>query len=161
MKEYQVLIRTIFYCLLITAASQPIQTVNAGEAAADADKLAVIELIEDHLAKAYTFRSAHESPDFGTLDRIFPEWHRGDPAGARRALDAYTYFVVSYHVYSVHITQPGMMTVKGEKNISSARKTKTLKLIPRTKTKKNTIAITIVCRRNEDGDWEIASETEG
>ena len=135
--------------------------VSAGETAVDPDKLAIIQLVEDRLAAAYSTRFTHESPDFGTLDRIFPQWHNGDPAGARRQLDAYKYHVVTYLVYSVHFTQPGMATVKGEKQVMSARKIKTLKVIPRTKRETTAVPFTIVCRRNQAGNWEIASETEG
>jgi hypothetical protein len=50
------------------------------------DREKIIELVEDDLAQAYTFLvdSSHKLPHYEVLDRIFPQWHHGEPAVARQ-----------------------------------------------------------------------------
>ena len=153
--------KTLVLCLVAAAAGWLMQTVSAQESAADPEKLAIIELIEDQLANAYSVGSVYETPDFGALDRIFPKWHGGDPSEARKTLDAYLLYTVAYDIFSVHITQPGMATVKGQKRVTSARKKKTLLVFKRTKNEKTLVPFTIVCRKNIQGDWIIEKEVEG
>jgi hypothetical protein len=148
----------VAYVLGVFVAVFPGQTLFAGDTATDPDKLRIVELIEDELASAYTKRSAMETPDFGTLDRIFPAWHGGDPAHARRKLDNCRYYVVSYTVSSVVLPGPDAASVTGEKTVELSRKTTLLKWIPRDQTRKTRYRFTMECRRREDGGWYIAEE---
>ena len=138
-----------------------VQTVAAQESSADPEKLAIIELIEDRLADAYSVESVYETPDFGVLDRIFPKWHGGDPSEARKSLDAYMLYTVEYDIYSVHISQPGMATVKGQKRVTSAQKKKTMIFFKRTSRERTLVPFTIICRKNIQGEWIIEKEVEG
>jgi hypothetical protein len=137
------------------------QSRDAEQSSADAEKFAIIQLIEDRLAKAYTIRSENETPDFGTLDRIFPNWHRGEPAKERKnwTFHDYRYHTVSYVVHSVWMNQAGMATVKGKKQVNSSRKVRFLKLFRRVKEESSETLFTIKCRRNPSGSWEIMEET--
>jgi len=134
---------------------------GAEESSADPDRLAIIRLIEDRLAEALTIRNEDETPDFGTLDRIYPQWHGGEPAKARQAWTFHSYrnHVVTYVVHTVNMDRPAMATVMGKKQVSFARKKKLLKTIPRTERKTEEARFTLVCRRRPSGDWEIMKET--
>lgn len=131
---------------------------RAGESTAEQDRLAIIELIEDRLAAAYTISSEKETPDFGTLDQIYPNWHNGEPAEARRkwTFHGYRTYVVSYVVHSVFMDQPDMAKVEGKKRVISSRKTY-FRLV---QTETSESRFTITCRRNQAGSWEIMTETE-
>jgi hypothetical protein len=153
--------KLVFFFIFLPIAVFPHPPGYAQESSADPDKLALVELIEDRLAAAYTTRSNLEAPDFGTLDRIYPDWHKGDPAKARRALDGYNFHIVSYVVHSMYLTQPDMAEVKGEKQVTVSRRVKFLKFFGRTKNKTSKTRFTIICRRNPSGTWEILKETEG
>lgn len=134
----------------------------AGESVIDPEKLALIELIEDRLATAYTISGMQEVPDFGTLDRIYPKWHGGEPAKARRLWTFHKYrsYKVFYLVHSVYMDQPDKAKVKGKKQVHAASKVKFLKLLPRVKRKITENLFIITCRRNSSGLWEIVQETE-
>jgi hypothetical protein len=153
--------KLIFFFIFLPMAGFLLKPVHAGESSADPDKLAIIELIEDRLATAYTVRSDLETLDYGTLDRIYPGWHNGDPAKARRTLDGFRIHIVSYEVHSVFLTQPDMAEVKGEKQVALLRRVKFLKYFHRTKKEMSKTRFNIICRRNESGTWEIIKETEG
>jgi hypothetical protein len=153
--------KLVLYFIFLLIAGFFLKPGHAGESSADPDKLVIIELIEDRLATAYTVRSDLEALDYGTLDRIYPDWHNGDPAKARRTLDGYRIHIVSYVVHSVFLTQPDMAEVKGEKQVALLRRVKFLKFFHRTKKETSKARFNIICRRNESGTWEIMKETEG
>lgn len=60
--------------------------VLAEEDEATIDRERIIEQIEDHLSDAYSFNtdSSYKLPHYEVLDRIFPQWHHGEPAVARQ-----------------------------------------------------------------------------
>jgi hypothetical protein len=153
--------KLVLFIIFLPMAGFFLNSGHAGDSSADPDKLAVIELIEDRLATAYTVRSDLETLDYGTLDRIYPDWHNGDPAEARRTLDGCRIHIVSYEVHSVFFTQPGMAEVKGEKQVALLRRVKFLKFFHRTKKETSKARFNIICRRDESGTWEIIKETEG
>jgi len=150
----------LFSAFALNGVFHACQTSYAGESSADPDKLAIIQLIEDQLAAAYTVRSEKEAPDFGTLDRIYPKWHNGEPANARRTFSGYRTYTVSYTVHSVWVDRPGMATVKGKKHVFSARRKKFLKILRRTKRATSDTQFTITCRRSQEGLWKIMKELE-
>jgi len=159
--------RFLWYGFLILVLSVNVstysrQTGHAGESAADPEKLAIIRLIEDRLAAALTIWSEKDAPDFGTLDRIYPEWHHGEPAKQRRqwTFHDYQYYMVIYSVHSVWINRPNAAIVKGNKKVRSSRKISFLKFFRDTKMETFEIQFTITCRRNSLGLWEIMKETE-
>ncbi len=147
--------------MVIQAIYTP-QAVCAGESTADADRLAIIQLIEDRLAAAYAIRSEKEAPDFGTLDQIYPKWHKGEPAKARRRWTFHDYksYTVSYVVHSVWMDRPGMATVKGKKRIHSSRRVTFLYYFHRVRKENSETRFTIKCRRKLSGSWEIMEETD-
>lgn len=153
--------KLVFFFIFLLIAGFLLKLGHSGESSADPDKLEVIKLIEDRLATAYTVRSDLETFDYGTLDRIYPDWHNGDPAKARRTMDGYRIHIVSYVVHSVFFTQPDVAEVKGEKRVAALRKVKFLKFFHRTKKETSKTRFNIICRRNESGTWEIMKETEG
>ena len=132
------------------------QVCHAGESMADRDKLAIIELIEDRLAAAFTIRSEKEAPDFGTLDQIYPNWHNGEPAKARRkwTFHGFQTYTVSYLVHSVFMDRPEMAKVEGKKRVTASRRTH-LRYV---ETEITGSRFTITCRRNPSGAWEIMAE---
>jgi hypothetical protein len=72
---------------------------SAGEAPVRAE---LITMVEVDLSEAYSFpcRTNERLPDFEKLDRIYPTWHLGDPAVARRywLKTGYRYHRVFYRV---------------------------------------------------------------
>ena len=131
---------------------------HAGESKADRDKLAIIELIEDRLAAAFTIRSEKEAPDFGTLDRIYPNWHKGAPAKARRqwTFHGFQTYHVSYAVQTVFMDRPETAKVEGKKRVTSSRK----RHLRQVETDVTGSRFTITCRRNLSGAWEIMTATD-
>lgn len=85
-------------------------------------RAAIIELIEDDLSTAYTYTksSRHKVPHFEVLDRIFPEWHRGDPATGRKfwVVARYKAFLVHYRVDYVFLTSQVSAIVRGKKLVA-------------------------------------------
>ena len=73
-----------FVCILlgVTLSSKP----ASGDDAIIKDKLAIIELVEDELSKAFSFEEStpHKVPHFEVLDRVYPKWHKDKPALARQ-----------------------------------------------------------------------------
>jgi hypothetical protein len=134
---------------------------HAQESSADPGTLVIIQLIEDRLAGAFNLRSKTDAPDFGTLDRIYPQWHYGEPAKARRdwTFHPYNSYAVSYMVYSVILDRPGMATVRGRKRVAFSREKKLLKYFTKVKHETSETQFTIICHRNLSGDWEIMKET--
>jgi len=128
---------------------------------ADKHKLAVVELIEDHLANAFTIRSADDNPDFGTLDVIFPQWHHGEPAEERRGwtFHGLQTYKIKYVVHSVHLDQPGIITAQGRKQVVLTRLLRFWLFPPEIKRETFSIAYTIKCRQKRTGEWIIAKET--
>jgi len=128
---------------------------------ATADKLAVIKIIEDDLAQALTIRRAHDSLDFGTLDMIYPDWHKGEPAEARRqwTFHGYQTYEVKYRAHSVHVEQPGIMTVRGKKRIKLARLITFWIFPPEVKWETFQTGFVIKCRLTPTGEWIIVNET--
>ncbi len=129
--------------------------------AIDKNKLSVVELIEDQLANAFTIRSADDNPDFGTLDRIFPQWHNGEPAEERRGwtFHGLQTYRIHYVVHSVHENQPGIMTAQGMKRIVLTRLLRFWIFPPEIKRETFSIAYTIKCRQKRTGEWIIVKET--
>lgn len=140
--------------------SQPL--CHAGESSANPEKLAIIRLIEDRLAAAYTIRAPKDTPDFGTLDRIYPQWDHGEPAKQRRQWTFHHYlsYEVSYSVYSVWINQPDTAIVRGKKKVHSLLRKKFLIFFHRTVEETSETEFEITCRRNPSGSWEIVKESE-
>jgi len=138
------------------------QTGHAGESSADPEKLAIIHVIEDRLAAAYTLRTREDEPDFGTLDQIYPEWHNGEPAKQRRqwTFHDYLYHLVSYSVHSVWINRPDTAVVKGKKKVQSLRRKKFLKYFHSNIDKTDETHFEITCRRNPSGEWAIVKVSE-
>lgn len=151
----------LFFVFAINIAIYSHETGYAWESSADPNKLVIIELIEDRLAGACTIRSVKESPDFGTLDQIYPQWHKGEPAKARRrwTFHGYQTYAISYIVYSVYMDQPGMATAKGKRKVSLSRRVKFLKYFHEVKRETSETQFIIICRRNLSGAWEITKET--
>lgn len=152
----------LFLVLSINILFYSQQTCQAGESSADPQKLAVIQLIEDRLAAAYTIRGPKDTPDFGTLDRIYPQWHHGEPAKQRRKWTFHRYlsYQVSYSVYSVWINRPDTAVVKGKKTVHALRRKKFLIFFHRTVEDNSQTEFDITCRRNPSGSWEIVKVAE-
>ncbi len=131
------------------------------KSSADKNKLAVIELIEDYLANAFTIRSADDNPDFGTLDFIFPQWHNGEPAEERRGwtFHGLLTYKIQYVVHSVHEDQPGIITAQGRKRVELTRLLRFWLFPPELKRETFSIAYTIKCRQKTTGEWIIVKET--
>ncbi len=152
----------IIWLFTLTLVIYTFQDASAQEkSSADKNKLAVIEIIEDHLSNAFTIRSADDNPDFGTLDFIFPQWHNGEPAEERRGwtFHGLQTYKIKYVVYSVHEDQPGIMTVQGIKRIALTRLLKFWIFPPELKQETFSIAYTIKCRQKRMGEWIITKET--
>jgi len=150
--------RLPFFVFGVSLALCSHQAGTAGESTAVQDRLAIIELIEDRLAEALTIGAEEESPDFGTLDQIYPDWHKGDPAKARRqwTFHGFQTYTVSYVVHAVFMDRPDTAKVEGKKRVISSRKTH----LRHVETEKSEARFTITCRRNLSGGWEIMTETE-
>ncbi len=135
--------------------------VPAAAVAADppdrADKRAVIDLIEQRLASAWTIRTPDDSPAFGVLDAVFPAWHGGDPAGARRkwTFHGYERYRPVYSVRSVHLKMPGLATAKGKRTVTVHRRVKFYFFPSELKKERRQGGFTIDCRKTPPGDWEI------
>lgn len=133
---------------------------HAASAGNEADRLAIIELIEDRLAGAYRILSPEDTPCFGTLDEIYPQWHAGEPAEARRRWTFHNYqlYEVSYLVESITVKNPDQVVAKAVKTIDQAR-WRTFFIFPpelrRENLQKN---VKIVCNRNPSATWEILRE---
>ncbi|MDM8542948.1 hypothetical protein QUF90_17885 [Desulfococcaceae bacterium HSG9] len=159
-------IRTYPYCFLcvlffIFALFNAAPTAAAEESSADPDKLAVIELIEDVLAQSFTIRQVDDTPNFGTLDIIYPLWHKGEPAEARRrwTFHGYLTYAAKYTVHTVYSEQPGIMKAEGKKRITLARLLTFWIFPPEIKWNKFELGFTIKCRRKQSGEWIIITET--
>jgi alkanesulfonate monooxygenase SsuD/methylene tetrahydromethanopterin reductase-like flavin-dependent oxidoreductase (luciferase family) len=137
-----------------------LMTVQAASTESEADRLAIIELIEDRLAGAYRILEPEDTPCFGTLDEIYPQWHKGEPAEARRrwTLHNYQFYEVSYLVESITVKNPDQVVAKAVKIIDQAR-WRTFFIFPpelkRENFKKN---VTIVCNRNPSNAWQVLRE---
>ena len=152
----------IIWLFTLALVLYPFQEACAQEkSSADKHKLAVVELIEDHLANAFTIRSADDNPDFGNLDRIFPQWHNGEPAEERRGwtFHGLLTYKIKYVVHSVHEDQPGIITAQGRKRIVLTRLLRFWIFPPELKRETFSIAYTIKCRQKRTGEWIIVKET--
>ncbi len=139
---------------------RPIPGVEGLETHIDADKLAIIELIEDRLSAAFTIRTEEDTPCFGTLDLIYPRWHKGKPVKARRQWTFHDYktYRAAYHVFSVFLSQPDQATVVGEVRIKQSRWFTFFIFPPELIRETFKYKFRTLCRRKLDGDWEILKE---
>lgn len=85
-------------CLAVATA-----LVAVGAPASDPEtRDTLVSLVEVELSEAYSFPcpGGQQLPDFEALDRVYPTWHRGDPAVARRYWlhTGYRYHRVFYRV---------------------------------------------------------------
>ncbi len=157
-----------FFCVLF-AIFVLYFTQKAGSAeppfdpSADPDKLAVIELIEDYLANSFRIRQTDHTPDFGTLDMIYPQWHKGEPAEARRrwTFHGYRSYTVKYVVHTINLDQPGIMIAQGKKKVKLARLITFWIFPPELKWETSELDFIIKCRRKTTGEWIIVTESMG
>lgn len=136
----------------------------SGHAADDAGRearMAVIRLIERDLAEARTIRSPSDSPCFGTLDEIYPDWHGGDPTAARREWTFHDYdrYEVSYVVHTVHLIHPGRARAGGKRRTTVHRTVRFSIFPPEAKVETETRQFAITCYKTPSGAWRIAQET--
>ena len=155
------LIRPLLVFFILANLLHPIN-INAKENPEQKTRYEIISLIEDRLASAYSIKSSSESPDFGTLDIIYPEWHNGSPVEARRNWSSHNYekYDVSYVVYSVYENQPGLATAKGEKEIKFSRWYGFWSSPVKMKEEITRKPFTIICVQDASGEWSILSESE-
>lgn len=136
----------------------------SGHAAGDngrADREAVVRLIERELAQARTIRSPADAPCFGTLDEIYPDWHGGNPAAARREWTFHEYdrYEVSYVIHTVHLSQPGRARASGKRRVTVHRTVRFSIFPPEAKVETETRQFAIACRKTPAGAWRITQET--
>lgn len=83
------------------------------------DRERIIEQIEDNLSTAYSFDadSPYKLPHYEVLDRIFPQWHRGEPAVARQMwlTLGFAAHVVLYRVDYVFLANRTTALVSGKR----------------------------------------------
>lgn len=143
--------------LLWPLALMPVHAASDGN---EADRLAIIQLIEDQLAGAYRIPTHEDTPCFGTLDEIYPMWHKGDPAGARRrwTFHGYQSYELSYLVESITMKNPEQAVAKAVKNIDLSRWVTFFVFPPELKQENFKKKVTIVCRRKPSSAWQILRE---
>ncbi len=125
------------------------------------EKKKLIAMIENELAGAWTIGSPEDNPCFGTLDRLYPEWHGGDPAAARRkwTFHGYETYHVFYRVYTLDMSQPGLAVLKGKKTVLQQRMITFSIFPPELKRETFSWNFSVICRCLPSGEWKIIKET--
>lgn len=149
-----------FLCIALvlgTTAALAAETLSAQE-----KKEQIIDLFQNQLSKAYTFKGADSLPDFSTLDKVYPAWDGNDPGGARRSwLEGhYLYQEINYRVDSVFLTSQYTAKVRGKKNLVSAKKVEFLWWFHRTEDEQSIVPYEASVYRDASGNWIIKSITE-
>jgi len=125
-------------------------------------RLAIINLFEGDLSRAYTFSGPGQLPDFSALDQIYPSWDGGDPGGARRKWQqaGYVFNRVKFRVDSVFLTSDYTAAVRGEKSVRSVRKKPFLWWFHSSDEKNERTRFAAYVYRGAGGRWLIKNLTE-
>ncbi|MCB2188043.1 MAG: hypothetical protein KQJ78_16610 [Deltaproteobacteria bacterium] len=125
-------------------------------------KLRLIALLEDRLAHALSFQGPGKTPDFSTLDEIFPSWDQGDPGAARRVWVEKTYIgnEVSYRVDVAYLTSDFTARLEGKKRVRASWAEPFLWGFTATESQEVETSFVIYVFRTADGAWRIRKEIE-